>query len=101
MNIYIYIYKLKYIYIYRKLETHYISCPYLDVTAVSRKVHLHHKAGNVPAAVDAVQLRPERQVIKVHGALSGSHGQVSRIWTEPEKKHTRRSRKRLSRRNEL
>lgn len=56
---------------------------YLDIAAVSREVHLHHEAGDVPAAVDAVQLRAVRQVVEVHRALSGANSQVSRIWTEP------------------
>lgn len=56
---------------------------YLDVSAVSRKVHLHHEAGDVPAAVDAVQLRPERQIVEVDCALGGTYGQESSIWTEP------------------
>lgn len=59
---------------------------YLDVCAVRREVHLHHKAGDVPAGVDAVQLRSERQVVEVHRALSGAHGQVTRIRTEPVRK---------------
>lgn len=59
---------------------------YLDVSAVGRKVHLHHKAGDVPAAVDAVQLRAERQVIEVDRTLSRAYGQVTRVWTEPIKK---------------
>lgn len=57
---------------------------YLDVSAVGREVHLHHKAGDVPAAVDAVQLRAQRQVVEVDGALRGAHGQVARVWTEPK-----------------
>lgn len=57
--------------------------PYLDVSTVGRKVHLHHEAGDVPAAVDAVQLRAERQVVEVDCILSGAHGQVARVWAEP------------------
>lgn len=60
--------------------------PYLDVSAVSRKVHLHHEAGDVPAAVDAVQLRAECQVVEVDCALSGAYGQVTGVWTEPVRK---------------
>lgn len=56
---------------------------YLDVGAVCRKVHLHHKTGDVPAAVDAVQLWAKCQVIEVHCTLSGAHCQITRIWTEP------------------
>lgn len=56
---------------------------YLDVIAVSREVHLHDKAGDVSAAVDAVQLRAKRQVIEVNGTLGGADSQVSRIWTKP------------------
>lgn len=59
---------------------------YLDVSAVSRKVHLHHKAGDVSAAVDAVQLRAECQVVEVNCTFSRAYGQVTRIWTEPERK---------------
>ena len=59
---------------------------YLDVSAVGRKVHLHHKAGDVPAAVDAVELRAERQVVEVDCALSGADGQVTGAWTEPVRK---------------
>lgn len=62
-----------------------MSPPHLDVVAVGRKVHLHHKAGDVPAAVDSVQLRAERQVVEVNGALIGAHSQVARIRTEPAK----------------
>lgn len=61
---------------------------YLDESAVSRKVHLHHKAGDVPAAVDAVQLRAEREVIEVDCTLSRANGQVPRVWTEPIKRFT-------------
>lgn len=57
--------------------------PYLDVSTVGRKVHLHHKAGDVPAAVDAVQLRAKRQVVEVDCILSGADGQVTRVWAEP------------------
>lgn len=64
---------------------------YLDVSAVSREVHLHHEAGNVPAAVDAVQLRAERQVVEVDCTLGRAYGQVTRIWTEPVRKTCRRS----------
>lgn len=62
---------------------------YLDVSAVGREVHLHHKAGDVPAAVDAVQLRAQRQVVEVDGALRGAHGQVAGVWTEPEDTDTK------------
>lgn len=62
------------------------SLLYLDVGAVGRKVHLHHKAGDVPAAVDPVQLRPERQVIEVNCVLVRAHGQVTGVWTEPREK---------------
>lgn len=62
------------------------SLLYLDVGAVGREVHLHHKAGDVPAAVDPVQLRPEGQVIEVDCVLIGAHGQVTRVWTEPREK---------------
>lgn len=57
--------------------------PYLDISAVSRKVHLHHEAGDVPAAVDAVQLGAECQIVEVNGTLGRAHSQVTRIWTEP------------------
>lgn len=59
---------------------------YLDVSAVSREVHLHHEAGDVPAAVDAVQLRAQRQVVEVDGTLGRADGQVARTWTEPVRK---------------
>lgn len=62
------------------------SLLYLDVGAVGREVHLHHKAGDVPAAVDPVQLRPERQVIEVDCVLVGAHSQVPGVWTEPTEK---------------
>lgn len=62
------------------------SLPYLDVGAVGREVHLHHKAGNVPAAVDPVQLWAKGQVVEVHCILSRTYGQVARVWTEPTEK---------------
>lgn len=56
---------------------------YLDVSAVGGEVHLHHKAGDVPAAVDAVQLRAKRQVVEVNGTLCRADGQVTGVWAEP------------------
>lgn len=62
------------------------TASYLDVSAVGGEVHLHHKAGDVPAAVDAVELRAECQVVEVHRALGGAYSQVTRVWTEPMEK---------------
>lgn len=62
------------------------SLPYLDVGAVGREVHLHYKTGDVPAAVDPVQLRAESQVIEVDRVFGGAHGQVTGVWTKPTEK---------------
>ena len=65
--------------------SHWLQCPYLDVIAVSGEVHLHDEAGDVPAAVDAIELRAERQVVEVYSTLGGADGQVTRIRTKPER----------------
>lgn len=56
---------------------------YLDISAVGGEVHLHHKAGDVPAAVDTVQLWAKRQVVEVNGTLRRADGQVTGVWAEP------------------
>lgn len=53
------------------------------MTAVSREVHLHNEAGDVPAAVDTVQLWAERQVVEVYSTLGGADSQITRIGTKP------------------
>ena len=44
--------------------------------AVCGEVHLHDKAGDVPAAVDTVELRSERQIIEVDRTLCRTYSQV-------------------------